>query len=81
MHIQYFRKHVYNACKTATEYVQEKFGLMSNQRNSMSMLLFLLYTAIFTEEELNDTFLNSKKRTIINIAIERLFINAHEIMA
>jgi hypothetical protein len=65
MHIQYFKKHVYTACKTEMEYVQEKFGIITNQHSSqfcltsISMLLFLLHTEIFNEEALNDILLIS----------------------
>jgi len=65
MHIQYFRKLVYNACNTAMEYMQEKFGIITNEHNSkfcltsMPKLLFLLYREICTEEEMNDTLLIS----------------------
>jgi len=69
------------------EYVQEKFGPITNQHNSkfcltsMSLLLFLLYTEIFTEEELNDTLLISFTGKVINISIERIFMNKHEVTA
>jgi len=87
MYTHYFRKHVYSACKTAVEYVQDKFGLITNQHNSkfcltsMSMLVFLLYTEIFSKEELNDTLLISFTLIVTNISIERIFMNTCEVTA